>query len=62
MSEDAGRRFASKAAWHAQQRQLSPREKVALVVKLQQREIELNRARAAAGRPTRAMVVWNVKP
>lgn len=54
--------FDAKAAWHRQQRLLSPKEKVAIVLQLQRRELELNRARAAAGRPTRPMVVWNVKP
>jgi hypothetical protein len=62
MSTDARHFFDAKVQWHAQQRRLSPREKVAIVLKLQRQEIELNRARAAAGRPTRPMVVWNVKP
>lgn len=54
--------FGAKAVWHKQQRRLSFREKVEIVLKLQRQEIELNRARAAAGRPTRPMVEWNVKP
>lgn len=54
--------FDEKAAWHERQRHLSFKQKVAIVLMLQRREIELNRARAAAGRPTRPMVVWNVKP
>ncbi|HVW03897.1 MAG TPA: hypothetical protein VHB78_02765 [Vicinamibacterales bacterium] len=62
MSADIHQLFAAKAAWHEQQRRLSPKEKVAIVLKLQQREVELNRARAAAGRPTRPMIVWNVEP
>lgn len=62
MSTDPRPLFDAKAAWHEQQRRLSPREKVAIVLKLQRRELELNRARAAAGRPTRPMVAWNVKP
>jgi hypothetical protein len=62
MSVDTGHPFASKTAWHAEQRQLSPKEKVAVVLELQRREVELNRARAAAGRPARPMAVWNVKP
>lgn len=62
MSTDRQPLFDAKAAWHEQQRRLSPREKVAIVLKLQQRELELNRARAAAGRPTTPMVAWNVKP
>lgn len=62
MSTETPGPFAAKLEWHEQQRRLSPKEKVAIVLKLQQREIEFNRARAAAGRPTRPMVVWNVKP
>ena len=52
----------SLTAWHEQQRRLSPKEKVAIVLRLQRQEIEINRARAAAGRPTRPMVAWNVEP
>lgn len=59
---DARRYFDAKAAWHAEQRRLSPKAKVAIVLELQRREVALNRARAAAGRPTRPMVIWNVKP
>jgi hypothetical protein len=62
MNTDGRHLFDAKAAWHERQRRLSPREKVAIVLKLQRQEIELNRARAAAGRPTRPMVAWNVKP
>jgi hypothetical protein len=62
MSTDAQHRFDAKAAWHEQQRRLSPKDKVAIVLKLQRQEIELNRARSAAGRPTRPMVAWNVEP
>jgi hypothetical protein len=62
MNPDARHVFATKAAWHEQQRRLSPKEKVAIVLELQRRETELNRARAAAGRPPRPMVVWNVAP
>ena len=54
--------FAAKTAWHNAQRRLSPREKVAQVIALQRRELELNAARSAAGRPARQMVVWNTKP
>jgi hypothetical protein len=62
MSDSIDRSFSKKAEWHAAQRALSPKEKVALVIKLQQREVELNKARAAAGRPVRTMKVWQVKP
>jgi hypothetical protein len=59
---DAQHPFDAKAAWHENQRRLSPKDKVAIVLKLQRQEIELNRARLAAGRPIRPMVAWNVKP
>jgi hypothetical protein len=62
MTSDARYPFVTKAAWHAEQRRLSPKDKVAIVLNLQRQEIELNRARAAVGRPIRPMVVWNVKP
>ncbi len=62
MSKGTQPLFDAKAAWHAEQRRLSPRQKVAIVLKLQRQEVELNKARAAAGRPTRPMVVWNVEP
>ncbi len=62
MRDDVKRLFDAKADWHATQRRLSPKEKVAIVLKLQQIELDLNHARAAAGRPIRPMVVWNVKP
>jgi hypothetical protein len=59
---DVSNIFDAKARWHAAQRRLSPKEKVAIVLKLQRMELDLNRARAAAGRPVRRMVVWNVEP
>ncbi len=62
MTSDARRLFDAKAAWHDRQRRLSPKDKVAIVLKLQRQEMELNRARAAAGRPIRPMVVWQVEP
>lgn len=62
MNTGTRRLFDAKAAWHAKERRLSPKEKVAIVLELQRREVELNRARAAAGRPIRPMVVWNVTP
>lgn len=62
MNDGARRIFASKASWHREQRAASPKAKVELVIKLQHREIELNRMRAAAGRPIRPMVAWKVRP
>jgi len=62
MSNGTQRLFDAKAAWHAEQRRLTPKRKVAIVLQLQRQEVELNKARAAAGRPTRPMVVWKVEP
>ena len=62
MDDNTRRLFDAKAKWHAAQRSLPPKEKVALVLKLQRQEVELNRARIAAGRPARPMIVWDVKP
>ena len=62
MDDSTRRLFDAKARWHAEQRLLPPREKVALVLKLQRQEVELNRARIAAGRSARPMIIWNVKP
>ena len=62
MRDDIRRLFDAKAEWHGAQRRLSPKEKVAIVLKLQRMELELNRARQAAGRPVRPMVAWNVEP
>jgi hypothetical protein len=47
--------FAGKAQWHAQQRQLSPREKIRILIELQHREVESNGIRQSLGRPTVAM-------
>ena len=62
MTASADRIFAAKRAWHAAQRALSPREKVRIVIALQHREVELNRFRAALGRPVRDMRVWDTRP
>jgi hypothetical protein len=61
VSTDADR-WAAKAAWHASQRALSPAEKIALIIKLQHREVELDRVRQAAGRPVRGIRPWRTRP
>ena len=53
--------FADKARWHAQQRQLSPREKVRILIELQRREAESNRIRESLGRPAVAMKPWDTQ-
>ena len=62
MTSSADQVFAAKRAWHAAQRALSPREKVRIVIALQRRELELNRFRAALGRPVREIRVWATQP
>ena len=60
---DAGQRqFAAKSRWHHEQRQLSPRMKVGIVIELQKREAEANRIRAALGRPILPMRPWTTEP
>ena len=41
--------FAGKAQWHAQQRQLPPREKIRILIELQRREVESNGIRRSLG-------------
>ena len=53
--------FAGKAHWHAQQRQLSPREKIRILIELQRREAESNGIRQSLGRPAVAMKPWDTE-
>ena len=53
--------FAGKAQWHAQQRQLSPREKIRILIELQRREVEGNGIRKSLGRPATAMKPWDTQ-
>jgi hypothetical protein len=53
--------FAAKAQWHAQQRQLSPREKIRILIELQRREVESNGIRTSLGRPTVTMKPWDTQ-
>ena len=53
--------FAGKAQWHAQQRQLSPREKIRILIELQRREVEGNGIRQSLGRPAVAMKPWDTQ-
>jgi hypothetical protein len=61
VNDDARKAFATKAEWHRQQQLLS-KEKIAGFLKLQRREVELNKARAPVGLPIRPMVVWRIRP
>jgi hypothetical protein len=58
----SNRQFASKAAWHRSQRALSPREKVRIVIQLQERAAANNAARAALGRPESRITPWKTRP
>ena len=53
--------FAGKAQWHAQQRQLSPRDKIRILIELQRREVESNGIRESLGRPAVAMKPWDTQ-
>jgi len=53
--------FAGKAQWHAQQRQLSPREKIRILIELQRREAESNGIRGSLGRPAVPMKPWDTQ-
>jgi hypothetical protein len=54
-------RLAAKADWHAEQRRLSPREKIRILIQLQQREAESNRVRVSLGRPAVPMRPWDTE-
>lgn len=54
--------FAAKAAWHRAQRALSLREKVRIVIELQQRAATTNPARVALGRPASPIMPWRTRP
>ena len=58
----ARRLFQAKTAWHEDQRQLTPKEKVRIVLALQRRERDLQRARVARGRLRPNIVPWNTEP
>jgi hypothetical protein len=53
--------FTGKAQWHAQQRQLPPREKIRILIELQRREAESNAIRESLGRPAVAMKPWDTQ-
>jgi hypothetical protein len=55
------RPFDGKAQWHAQQRQLSPREKIRILIELQRREAESNGIRQSLGRPAVAIKPWDTQ-
>jgi hypothetical protein len=54
--------FVAKADWHRQQRRLSPKEKVRILLELQAREASVDRVRTALGRPVRHITPWRTKP
>ena len=58
MTDPKRGQFGSKTAWHRDQRRLSPRDKVRIVIELQHREASVNRVRETLGRPVTAMTPW----
>lgn len=55
-------RWSAKREWHAQQRALSAATKIATILRLQQREVELDRVREALGKPVRGIKPWQTRP
>lgn len=53
--------FEGKARWHEQQRQLSPREKIRILIELQRREVESNGIRRSLGRAAVAIKPWDTQ-
>ena len=54
-------RWDAKRRWHEEQWQQTPADKIRLIIQLQQREVLLDRARAAAGQPTRGLKPWRTQ-
>lgn len=54
--------FAAKASWHRSQRALSPREKVRIVIQLQERAAANNTGRVSLGRPEFRITPWKTRP
>ena len=61
MSDDASLRWQAKANWHAEQRSLTPADKIKLMLQLQQRECQLDQARVAVGRRPRGLKPWQTR-
>lgn len=55
-------RWSAKAAWHDRQRSQTMREKVAAVIRIQQRQQSVVATKRAMGMVTRDAVVWQTKP
>jgi hypothetical protein len=51
-----------KRRYHAAVRALPLRDKIAMLIRIQQRESQLEHVRARLGRSTRAWRVWRVTP
>jgi hypothetical protein len=61
MSSDASLRWEAKARWHAEQRSLTPADKIRLMLQLQHRECELDQARVAVGQRPRGLKPWQTQ-
>lgn len=55
-------RWTAKAAWHSEQRAGSMRDKVAGVLRLQERQRALVATKRALGQSVRDAVVWQTRP
>lgn len=60
--DQTARRWASKRAWHERQRSLPLREKIRIVIELQQRQQEIDRTKIAQGATPVPMRVWDTEP
>lgn len=61
MSHVANLRWQTKARWHADQRSLTPADKIMLMLQLQRRESELDQARVAVGQRPRGLKPWQTR-
>lgn len=59
---DLTRRWDAKRAWHARQRALPPREKIAILIQLQERQQAINQSKIALGLPPVPMRIWRTEP
>jgi len=61
MSDDVSLRWQAKARWHADQRSLTPAEKIKIMLQLQRRECQLDQARVAVGLRPRGLKPWQTQ-
>jgi hypothetical protein len=56
------RPFERKLQYHAAVRALPLRDKIAMLIRIQERESQLERVRMRLGRPARTWRVWRIIP